>query len=166
MFLDVVSYSFRRSVEAQTDIISTLNDLVRESVAQFNLAENQLIYLPTGDGICVVLLGVESPYDLLLQLSLTLLSRLDAYNQQATDDMRKFQIRIGLNTNVDNVVTDINGKRNVAGAGINLAQRIMNTGDGNQVLVGESVFETLRYREKYMQSFKTSSTTAKHGISL
>jgi len=166
IFLDIVSYSYGRSVEAQTEIISKLNDLVRECIAQFNISDDALIYLPTGDGICIALLAIEAPYDIHVQVPLSLLKRLDAYNKTTTDEMRQFKIRIGVNANVDNVVTDINGKRNVAGAGINLAQRVMNTGDGNQILVGEPVYETLRYREKYMDAFETFDARAKHGIKL
>ena len=59
---------------------------------------------------------------------------------------------------------DINGRQNVAGAGINLAQRVMSCADGNQILVADPVFETLRHREKYMKSFKSFGTTAKHGV--
>ncbi len=166
VFLDVVGYSVGRSVEAQTDIISFLNNFVKESVLQLSLADTQVIYLPTGDGMCIALLGAESPYDIHVLLSLEILKKLEAHNQSATDDMRKFQIRIGVNTNVDNVVTDINGQRNVSGAGINTAQRVMNKADGNQVLAGEGVYETLRHREKYMKSFRSFTATVKHGIEL
>lgn len=166
IFLDIVSYSFGRSVEAQTEIITALNSVVRDSVAQFKVGDEQIIYLPTGDGICVALLGVEQPYDIHVQLALEILKRLEAYNVNTVDQMRNFQVRIGLNANVDNLVTDINGKRNVAGAGINLAQRVMNAADGNQILVGESVYETLRHREKYMNVFKSFNVTVKHGVRL
>jgi hypothetical protein len=166
IFLDIVGYSVGRSVEAQTEIISILNELVRRSVKQFNPPEDQIIYLPTGDGICIALLAVESPYDVHIQIPLEILRGLDEYNRSTADEMRKFQVRIGVNANVDNVVTDVNGRRNVSGAGINMAQRVMNFGNGNQLLVGESVFETLRHREKYMSSFTSFTATAKHGIQL
>jgi class 3 adenylate cyclase len=93
-----------------------------------------------------------------------ILKKLATHNLETKNEMRKFKIRIGVNTNVDNLVTDINGKRNLSGAGINLAQRVMNAGDGNQVLVGDAVFETLRYREKYMQGFKSHQAEANHGM--
>lgn len=80
--------------------------------------------------------------------------------------MRQFSVRIGINENVDNKVTDINGQQNVAGAGINMAQRIMSAADGNQIMVGETVYETLRHREKYMKSFKNFRVAAKHGVVL
>jgi class 3 adenylate cyclase len=166
VFLDIVSYSSGRSVEAQTDIIAVLNDLVHDSVAQFKLAAEQLIYLPTGDGICIALLGGELSYDIHIQIALALLAKLRAYNERAKDEMRQFEIRIGINANVDNFVIDVNGNRNVAGSGINIAQRIMNAGDGNQILVGDSVFDTLRYREKYMKVFKSYLAEVKHGVRL
>jgi hypothetical protein len=163
IFLDVVRYSQDRSVEAQTEIIGTLNELVRDSAEGVVTPQDRTVFLPTGDGICIGLLDVDSPYDIHLQLGLALLERLDLYNSQSSDPMRKFQIRVGINANVDNIVVDINGNRNVAGAGINLAQRVMNAADGNQILVGDAVFETLRHREKYMKSFKSFTANAKHG---
>jgi class 3 adenylate cyclase len=165
VFVDVVSYSQGRSVEAQTEIIETLNGLVARATSDVAAVGATRIFLPTGDGICVVLINVEAPYDVHLQLALDLLDRLATYNSQTVDNMRKFQIRIGVNANIDNIVVDINGNKNVAGAGINLAQRIMNTADGNQILVGDAVFQTLRHREKYMNSFKSFTATAKHGVS-
>jgi len=65
---------------------------------------------------------------------------------------------------VDNVVQDVNDRKNVAGLGINMAQRIMNCGDGGQILVGQTVYEILRSREKYMQSFRQFAAVGKHDI--
>ena len=63
---------------------------------------------------------------------------------------------------------DINGSRNVAGDGINMAQRIMSLADGNQILVSSSVFATLGIREKYFHlSFRElPRTKIEHGIEL
>jgi class 3 adenylate cyclase len=166
VFLDVVNYSQDRSVEAQTDIIGTLNQLVRTSTQELALPDDRVIFLPTGDGICIALVAVESPFDIHLRLALKLLEHLDSSNSTIADEMRKFAIRIGINQNVDNLVTDINGKPNVAGAGVNVAQRVMSAGDANQILVGQAVFETLRHREKYMKSFRSYTATAKHDVAL
>jgi hypothetical protein len=80
--------------------------------------------------------------------------------------MRQFQVRVGINANVDNLVVDVNGETNIAGAGINHAQRVMNAGDGNQILVGQSVFETLIQREKYLNGFRSYTAQIKHKIDL
>ena len=80
--------------------------------------------------------------------------------------MRKFEVRIGINENVDNLITDINGNRNVAGAGINMAQRVMSQADAGQLLVGKIVYETLTYRERYMQAFRSYVARIKGGITI
>ncbi len=63
IFLDVVGFSRGRSVEAQTDIVNSLNDLVRDVITKNNVAKERVIYLPTGDGICIALLNIEEPFD-------------------------------------------------------------------------------------------------------
>jgi len=78
--------------------------------------------------------------------------------------MRQFSVRIGINENIDNVLLDINGRKNVAGAGISMAQRIMDKADASQILVGHTVYDVLRQREKYFSSFRAFSATGKHGI--
>ena len=71
-----------------------------------------------------------------------------------------------MNENTDNIVIDVNGKRNVAGAGISDAQRIMDQGDGGNLLFGPAVFERLRQREKYHSRTKRFTATIKHGFTL
>ena len=88
---------------------------------------------------------------------------LKEYNAGVEDQSRRFEIRIGINANIDNLVTDINGNQNIAGYGINTAQRVMSNADGNQILVGQSVFDILRAREAYMKSFRSYSAVTKHG---
>lgn len=77
--------------------------------------------------------------------------------------MRKFALRVGINENVDNLVSDINGQDNVAGSGISQDQRIMDKADANQVLIGQTVFDRLAPREKYMSKFREYIAPGKHG---
>src|SRR5690348_680441 len=81
IFLDVVGFSRNRSVEAQTDIVHKLNDIVKNAVVSQNAPEEKLIYLPTGDGICVALLNIEDPFDIHLQIALRILQTLHEYNE-------------------------------------------------------------------------------------
>lgn len=120
-FLDIVRFSRTRSVEAQTDIITSLNGIVREAVSSHVARPAEVIYLPTGDGVCISVLDPMANFDIHLTISLGILALLDEWNRHCSDDLRRFGVRIGLNENVDNVVIDINGQRNVAGAGINIA---------------------------------------------
>ena len=62
-------------------------------------------------------------------------------------------------------MTDINGNQNIAGAGINIAARIMSIGEGNQIFISSPVYEMLKYREKYMNAFKYHWKTVKHNLS-
>ena len=121
------------------------------------------VLLPTGDGMAIVLIEVPG-VDKHLQLALHILRLVAEHNGSAPDPTRRFEIRIGINENIDNVLTDINGRRNVAGAGISLAQRIMDQADGGQVLVGSIVHDTLRQRERYMSSFRAFTARGKHGV--
>jgi class 3 adenylate cyclase len=166
IFLDIVGFTHNRSVEAQTELISVLNLVVLEAVSRHNIEAEDRILLPTGDGICLVLLSIEDPYDIHVQIALSLIEGIEKHNTTAKDEQRKFKIRVGINSNVDNLVTDVNGNRNIAGAGINLAQRVMSAADGNQILVGQPVFDTLSQREQYMHAFRSYVAEAKHGFRL
>jgi len=166
IYLDIEKYSQVRSVEAQVEIIKILNEIVKDVIKSVLHENDDTIYLPTGDGICISILNPNLPYDSHLQVSLKILEKIEEHNQKTDDEMRRFSIRIGINENVDNIVKDINGKMNVTGAGINIAQRIMGLADGNQILISQSVYETFKYREKYMKSFRHYLAHVKHGIKL
>ena len=166
IFLDVVGFTQERSVEAQTDIVHTLNAIVSAAIEELEVPKDQLIFLPTGDGLCVAFLNVENPFDVHLLGALRIIKGVHEHSARVEDQMRRFQVRIGLNSNIDNLVTDINGNRNIAGAGINMASRVMSVADGNQILVGESVYDTLRYQEKYMGAFRPLPATVKHEVQI
>ena len=166
IFLDVVGFTKDRSVEAQAYIIDLLNHNVSRAIANLVIDYDKLILLPTGDGLCIALLEVSTPFDIHLLLAKEIISYIDQARNVALDPSRDFQVRIGINENVDNIVQDINGRRNVAGMGINMAQRIMNCADGGQILVGQMVYETLSGREKYIKSFREFKAVGKHDIHL
>ncbi|HLL70290.1 MAG TPA: adenylate/guanylate cyclase domain-containing protein [Pyrinomonadaceae bacterium] len=163
IFLDVVSFS-KRSAEAQSDIVNQLNAIVRQALNTCNVSYEDCIFLPTGDGMCVALIGTELPYDIHLQMALKILELLDSYTNATENPTRRFQVRIGINQNTDIIVTDINDRKNIAGAGINMAARIMDQADGNQILISQTVFEELQPSEHYMGSFRAFSAVAKHNL--
>lgn len=163
VYLDIVGFTKDRSVEAQSDLVAALNEVVRGALQKVSIPMDKTVLIPTGDGMAIALIEI-APYDIHLAIALEILRLVTEHNAQTKDRMRQFEVRIGINENTDNLVLDINGKQNVAGQGISLAQRIMDKADGGQVLIGQTVYETLRPREKYMSSFKSFSATAKHGI--
>lgn len=166
IFLDVVKYSFNRTVEAQSEIIENLNKIVRSSINNFEINSNDLVYLPTGDGLCISLIDILNPYDIHIKIALNILEDLEIYNKKQTIDNRKFTLRIGINENQDNIINDINGSRNIAGSGINYAQRIMDFGDDNQIYISETVYDKLNQRDQYNGKFVPSVKEIKHNIFL
>ena len=164
IYIDVVGFTKDRSVEAQSDIIEKLNEIVDQSISLNSIPEDHLIVLPSGDGLCIALIELPQPFDIHLILALDILRKLYNYNNEIKDKMRKYKIRIGINENIDNIIIDYNKKRNVAGAGISMAQRIMDQADGCQILIGQTVYEILQHREKYLNAFKKYQAKGKHGI--
>ncbi|MDO8585436.1 MAG: adenylate/guanylate cyclase domain-containing protein [Armatimonadota bacterium] len=166
IFLDVEGFTKGRSVEAQTDIINALNGAVQECIGHTKLPRDKVLLLPTGDGICISILGEAEPYDIQLMLALDILRHIAEHNSTESKEARRFRVRIGLNSNVDVLVTDVTGRLNIAGAGINMAQRIMGLADGGQLLLGRSVYDVLSQTEKYMHKFREYQTSVKHGAAL
>lgn len=164
VYLDVVKFTLNRSVETQTEIISSLNEIVKAAVAHV-VRDGSVIYIPIGDGICIALLSDGVSYDSHIRVALEILRRIWVRNQKVSPQSQ-FEVRIGINENVDNLITDINGNKNVAGAGVNNAQRIMSFADANQLLVSRTVYDVLNPRQRYMNQFRQYKAVGKHNIPL
>ena len=160
IYLDVVGFTHNRTVEAQVQIVSALSDIVKGSLAK-SFPELDVIYIPIGDGICICLLD-SKVYDDYIIIAEEIIHGINAVYNPSVKQSLQFQVRIGINENVDNIITDINGNRNVCGSGVNDAQRIMNFGDSNHILVGRSVADSLMPREKYSEAFHSYIGTTKH----
>ena len=163
IYIDIVGFSTNRNVEAQTDIIGRLNNSVTQSLHENGITRRRYIPLPTGDGMCIALLSVHEPYDIAILVGMNILHLVNEGNNTEKDEMRKFKIRVGINENIDNPIKDITGRKNLAGAGINLAQRIMDQGDDSHLLVGRSLYDRLSQREKYQSKFRRYVAIVKHG---
>lgn len=167
VFFDIVDFTKERSVEAQTDIVAALNAMARQAL-DGAADPDEVVLLPTGDGMGIALLDPAAAYDAHFRVALALLEQLDRHNAAVEDARRRFEIRLGLNEHTDNVVVDVNGRRNLAGVGINMAQRVMALAEGGQLLVGATVYETVRHREQYMAAglFRPFEAVVKHGVRL
>jgi hypothetical protein len=164
LYADIAGFTNDRPVEAQADLVKYLNIAVKEALGKCDLQESQRILLPTGDGICIAIYDESLPYDIHLRLAIALLSSVRCHNDNNTDPLREYHLRIGLNQNVDNLLNDINMRPNVAGSGINIAQRVMSQGDPDQIMVGQATYEVLHVREAYFVSFRKYNATSKHGF--
>lgn len=167
IFMDIVRFSYGRPVEAQTEIICRFNKLVDGSVRDRIESEEDYIYLPTGDGVCIAILNTDLELDIPIDIALDIISKIAQANEEENDNARRFYVRIGINENIDNIVIDINNRPNVVGAGINEAQRIMDIGEAGQIFVGRSSYDVLRQRKRFSSAFNEfREVQVKHDIKL
>src|SRR5712692_4523183 len=156
LFLDIVGYS-RLPMDQQEEVLRQLQDLVR-GTGEFVRAEasDQLIRLPTGDGMALVFFGdAEAPVRCALELGRGLRSR------------PGLQLRMGIHTGPVYRVADINANRNVAGGGINIAQRVMDCGDAGHILVSGAVAEVLGQLSVWSNLLHDlGEAEVKHGVRL
>jgi class 3 adenylate cyclase len=134
LFLDIVAYSLL-PMGQERQVVRDLQKTVL-SATEFVRAQkkNQLISLPTGDGMALVFFGdLEAPVRCAMELSRTLPTTLPGIG-----------LRMGVHTGPVYRVADINFNRNVAGGGINMAQRVMSCGDAGHILVSATVADVLR----------------------
>jgi TolB-like protein/class 3 adenylate cyclase/Flp pilus assembly protein TadD len=137
LFIDIVGYS-KLLINEQSDQLQTLKQIVR-GTEQFRLAEaeGKLLRLPTGDGGALVFRNSpEAPVICAFEIS------------KALKNHPKLRVRMGIHSGAVNEVTDLNEQANIAGAGINIAQRVMDCGDAGHILVSRHVAEDL---EQYPQ---------------
>jgi TolB-like protein/class 3 adenylate cyclase/Tfp pilus assembly protein PilF len=132
LFMDLVSYS-RMPTDVQSRMVEELQALVR-ATPEFQKASEakRLISLPTGDGMALVFFDYpRSPVQCALELA------------EALKQHPDIQLRMGLHSGPVYRVADINTNTNVAGGGINIAQRVMDCGDAGHILVSKSLADTL-----------------------
>lgn len=163
VYFDVVNFSKGRSIEAQTDILIHLNQIVGQAVSGIIALSDQTIFLPTGDGVCVCLVNLIHPLDLDIRIALDVLDRLFLMRQETIDQTRQYEVRVGLNENQDNLILDVRGSVNVVGLGINTAQRIMSVAAPSRLMLGCTVFERLSQREAYRSLIRSVPAIVKHG---
>src|SRR3989440_5550572 len=156
LFMDVVGYS-QLLINDQSEILHQLNEIVRET-PHFREAEaaGKLIRLPTGDGMALVFFNnPEAPAQCALEIS------------RALKDHPQIAVRMGVHSGPVNSVSDVNDRSNVTGAGINMAQRVMDCGDAGHILLSKRLADDLaQYRHWQPYLHELREFTVKHGVSL
>lgn len=130
--MDVVEYSTLLITE-QSRVMAELTRIVR-STARFRRAEaeGKLVRLPTGDGMALVFFNdPEAPIECAMEI------------RAAIKNQPEIRLRMGIHSGPVNEVVDVNDRSNVAGAGIDLAQRVMDCGDAGHILVSKRVADDL-----------------------
>jgi serine/threonine protein kinase len=153
LFTDIVGYS-RLPMDEGAELVEDLTRII-ESTDRYQQAkqEDQLILLPTGDGVALTFFGdAIGPIECAVEIS------------RALKSQPELQLRMGIHSGPVFRTVDINRARNVAGGGINLAQRVMDSGDGGHILVSKTVADMLsQLRDWRGYLHELGEHTVKHG---
>src|SRR5256884_9225446 len=156
LFMDVVAYS-RLLVNEQREVVHQLNQVVRKT-AQFRKsdARGKLISIHSGDGMALVFFeSPEEPVQCALEIS------------RALKNHPRLRLRMGVHSGPVDQVKDVNKRSNVAGAGINIAQRIMDCGDAGHILVSQRVADDLSQDSLWQPHLhEIGEIEVKHGVKL
>ncbi|PYK23550.1 MAG: hypothetical protein DME52_12320 [Verrucomicrobia bacterium] len=156
LLIDVVGYS-KLLVNEQIEVLQTLNQIVRATEC-FRAAEasDKLIRVPTGDGMALLFFrSPEEPVRCALEIS------------RALRGHAQFQVRMGVHCGPVNRVADVNDKTNIAGSGINVAQRVLDCGDAGHILLSAHIAEDLvHYRHWQPYLHDIGQCEVKHGLRL
>ena len=145
VFLDIVNQS-KKPVAEQIGDKELFNGVINEAIK--DVAQNDRILLDTGDGAAIALLG--APEEALF-VAMTIRDNIVKHNKE--NDHKLF-VRMGINLGPVRVVSDINGRPNILGDGINVAERVMSFAEPNQILVSRSYYEiTSRLTEEITGMF-------------
>src|SRR6059058_4811301 len=153
-FIDIIGYS-KLSINDQHAAVEELNQMVRAS-EQFQRAEGavRLIRIPTGDGMVLVFYtSPEAPAQCAVEIS------------RALKEHPRLQLRTGIHSGPVRGVVDVNERANLAGAGINMAKRVMDCGDAGHILLSKHVAEDLEEYERWRPFLHDLGTCeVKHGM--
>src|SRR5437868_15147128 len=154
LFIDIVGYS-KLLITEQSELLQKLKEIVW-GTEQFRLAqaEGKLLRLPTGDGGALVFRNnPEAPALCAMEISKELKRH------------PELQVRMGIHSGPVNEFTDLNEQANIAGAGINIAQRVMDCGDGGHILLSQRLADDLvHYRQWQPQLHDLGEVEVKHGV--
>jgi serine/threonine-protein kinase len=154
LFMDVVGYS-KLLINDQTEVLEQLNQIVRQ-VRHFREAEatGKLIRLAAGDGMALVFFNnAEAPLKCALEIA------------EALQNYPNIPLRMGMHSGPINPINDVNDRSNVTGAGINMAQRVMDCGDAGHILLSRRVAEDLeQYRQWQPHLHDLGECEVKHGV--
>src|SRR6476659_6905685 len=154
LFIDIVRYS-KLSINEQHAAVEELNQIVRAS-EQLQRAEaaGRLLKIATGDGMALVFYtSPEAPAHCALEIS------------RALKEHPRLHVRMGVHSGPVSGVVDVNNRPNLAGAGLNMAQRVMDCGDAGHILVSKHVAEDLEEYEHWRPLLHDLGTCeVKHGM--
>ncbi len=153
LFIDLVGYS-KLLIEEQRERQQLLTDILLATAQVAAATNEELVRLPTGDGMALVFwTSAEEP----AQCALEVAGALKAHSAM--------QVRMGIHSGPVSEVTDVNGRTNIAGAGINMAQRVMDCGDAGHILLSKHVADDLENSGRWQPLLHDlGEAEVKHGV--
>src|SRR6201993_3302942 len=153
LFIDVVGYS-KLLNEEQKERLNQLSEIVLATTPVREATDEQLVRLPTGDGMALVFHhSAEEPARCALEIA------------EALQKHPELPVRMGIHSGPVSEVTDVSGRTNISGAGINMAQRVMDCGDAGHILLSKRVAEDLeQYRQWRPLLHDLGACEVKHGV--
>ncbi len=155
LFIDIVGYS-KLLIEEQKERLADLTRIVLGTAQVRDSSDEQLVRLPTGDGMALVFHhSAEEPARCALEIA------------EALRKHPELRVRMGIHSGPVSEVTDVSGRTNIAGAGINTAQRVMDCGDSGHILLSQHVADDLmQYRQWAPRLRDLGECEVKHGVRL
>jgi class 3 adenylate cyclase len=155
LFIDLVGYS-KLLIEEQRERLGQLTEIVLATAQVREAPDEQLISLPTGDGMALVFRNSsEEPAHCALEIA------------EPLKKHPEIPVRMGIHSGPVSEMSDVSGRTNIAGAGINMAQRVMDCGDAGHILLSQHVAENLaQYRQWAPRLHDLGECEVKHGVRL
>src|SRR5256885_2621803 len=153
LFIDIVGYS-RLLIEDQKERLAQLTQIVLGTAQVRDSTDEELVRLPTGDGMALVFRhSAEEPARCALEIA------------EALRKHPEISVRMGIHSGPVSEVTDVSGRTNIAGAWINMAQRVMDCGDAGHILLSQHVADDLvQYRQWAPRLRDLGECEVKHGV--
>jgi len=155
LFIDIVGYS-KLLIEEQKERLNQLTEIALGTAQVRDSSDEQLVRLPTGDGMALVFHhSAEEPARCALEIA------------EALQKHPELPVRMGIHSGPVSEVTDVSGRTNIAGAGINMAQRVMDCGDAGHILLSQHVADDLVHSRQWASRLRDlGECEVKHGVRL
>src|SRR6476619_2160217 len=155
LFIDIVGYS-KLLIEEQKERLNQLTEIVLATTPVREATDEKLVRLPTGDGMALVFHhSAEEPARCALEIA------------EALQKHPELPVRMGIHSGPVNKVTDVSGRTNLAGAWINMAQRVMDCGDAGHILLSQHVADDLVHSRQWAPRLRDlGECEVKHGVRL
>src|SRR5437762_9185110 len=155
LFIDIVGYS-KLLIEDQKERLHQLTEVVLATAQVRASTDEQLVRLPTGDGMALVFHhSAEEPARCALEIA------------EALRKHPELPVRMGIHSGPVSEVSDVSGRTNIAGAGINMAQRVMDCGDAGHILLSQHVADDLVHSRQWASRLRDlGECEVKHGVRL